>query len=94
MFLSTTQENKVFMLDGDRVPKAVACTERPLRIACEIGNDAGMAQSRRSIVAGYRLEAMLLYIPRKHSGLKITASLIKLALMRLRYGPATALRLP
>lgn len=36
MFLSTTQENKVFYVDGDRVPKAVACTERPLRIAlCE-----------------------------------------------------------
>jgi hypothetical protein len=36
--------------DGEhRLP---ACTERSLRMACEIGDDVGVAQSRRSIDAG------------------------------------------
>ena len=34
-----------------------ACTERSLRMACEVGNDVGVSQSRRSIGAEHRLEA-------------------------------------
>jgi hypothetical protein len=46
-------------------------------LLCEIGNDAGMAQSRRSIAAGYRLEAYATLYPvaPKVFGLKMTDSL-------------------